>query len=198
MKPRILLAALAAAVVVFIWQTISHMALPWHQAAFSQFKDAAAVQKVLEDNADGPGMYMVPWADHHDEEAMKQAMEQWDTGFSMFASVRPNGSNSFGESFVQQFVWNFLGAFFIAFLLVKLNLKGTTCKVGTTVFFALFTVVVGILPNWTWWGFGNSFIAVNIADTLIGWTLAGFVLAKLLPYVEETANESTPEPASED
>jgi len=194
MKPRTLLAALAAAVVVFIWQTISHMALPWHQTAFSQFKDADAVQKVLEDNADGPGIYMVPWADHHDEEAMKQAMEQWDTGFSMFASVRPNGSNSFGESLGQQFLWNFLGAFFIAFLLVKLNLKGTSCKVGTTVFFALFTVVVGILPNWTWWGFGNSFIA----DTLIGWTLAGFVLAKLLPYVEETANESAPEPASED
>ncbi len=198
MKPRTLLAALAAAMVVFIWQSVSHMALPWHHTTFSEFKDATVVQKVMEENADKPGMYMVPWSDHHNEEAMKKAMEQMEKGFSMFAAVRPNGSNSFGESFVQQFVWNFLGAFFIAFLLVKLNLKGTTCKVGTTVFFALFTVVVGILPNWTWWGFGNSFIAVNIADTLIGWTLAGFVLAKLLPYVEETANESAPEPASED
>ena len=78
-------------------------------------------------------------------------------------------------------MWNFLGAFFIAFLLVKLNLKGTSYKVDPTVFFVLFTIVIGILPNWTWWGFGNSYIAVNIADTLIGWTLAGFVLAKLLP-----------------
>ena len=111
MKPRTLLAALAAAMVVFIWQTISHMALPWHQAAFSQFKDADAVQKVLEDNADGPGIYMVPWADHQDEEAMKQAMEQWDTGFSMFASVRPNGSNSFGVNLGQQFCGIFLAHF---------------------------------------------------------------------------------------
>ena len=173
------------------------MALPWHQAAFSQFKDADAVHKVLEDNADGSGIYMVPWADHHDEEAMKKAMEQTEKDFSMFAAVRPNGSNSLGVSLVQQFLWNFFGAFFIAFLLGKLNLKGTSCKVGTTVFFVLFTIVIGILPNWTWWDFGNSFIAVNIADTLIGWTLAGFVLAKLLPYVDE-ANESAPEPALDD
>ena len=150
MKPRILQAALAAAVVVFLWQSVSHMALPWHRTTLSKFKDAGAVQKVMEENADKPGMYMVPWSDHHDDEAMKKAMEQMEKGFSMFAAVRPNGSNSFGESFVQQFVWNFLGAFFIAFLLVKLNLKGTTCTVGTTVFFVLFTIVVGILPNWTW------------------------------------------------
>ena len=45
---------------------------------------------------------------------------------------------------------------------------------------------------------GKSFLAVNIPNTLIDWTLAGFVLAKLLPYVEDTANDSAPEPASED
>lgn len=198
MKPRTLLAALAAAVVVFLWQSVSHMVLPWHQATFSEFKDAAAVQNVMEQNADSPGMYIVPWADPNDKEAMKKAMEQIEKGFSIFASVRPNGSNSMGASLGQQFLWNFLGAFFLAFLLTKLNLKDTACKVGTTVFFALFTVVTGILPNWSWWGFGNGFIAVNIADTLIGWTLAGFVLAKLLPYADETSSEAAAQPTSDD
>ncbi len=45
---------------------------------------------------------------------------------------------------------------------------------------------------------GKSFLAVNIPNTLIGWTLADFVLAKLLPHVDEAANESAPEPAPED
>ena len=44
----------------------------------------------------------------------------------------------------------------------------------------------------------KSFLAVNIPNTLIGWTLADFVLAKLLPHVDEAANESAPEPAPED
>ena len=198
MKPRTFLAALTAAVVVFLWQSVSHIALPWHQSTFSEFKDISAVQNVIEQNADGPGMYVVPWADPGDKEAMKKAMEQKDKGFSMFASVRPNGSNAMGVSLGQQFLWNLIGAFFVAFLLTKLNLKDTSCKVGTTVFFALFTVVTGILPNWSWWGFGNSFIAVNIADTLISWSLAGFVLAKLLPYVDETSNEPAAQPETDD
>ena len=58
--------------------------------------------------------------------------------------------------------------------------------------------MTGILPNWSWWGFGNGFIAVNIADTLIGWTLAGFVLAKLLPYADETSSEAAAQPTSDD
>ena len=44
---------------------------------------------------------------------------------------------------------------------------------------------------------GKSFLAVNIPDPLTGWTLTGFVLAKL-PLYEEEANESAPEPAPED
>ena len=40
---------------------------------------------------------------------------------------------------------------------------------------------------------GKSFLAVNI-----GWALAGFVLAKLVPHVDEAAIESAPELAPED
>jgi hypothetical protein len=193
MKPRAALAALVATITVFAWQTVSHMALPWHHVTVMSFKNPEAVEKVLVENANDPGMYMLPWADHHDEETMKKATEQWDNGFSMFAAVRPNGSNSMESSLAQQFLWNLLGALLIAFLLGKLNLKGTACKVGITVSFALFTVVCGILPNWTWWGFGNAYVAVAIADILIAWSLAGLVLAKMIPHQADLADESEPE-----
>ena len=62
--------------------------------------------------------------------------------------------------------------------------------------FALFTVVCGILPNWTWWDFGNAYVAVAIADTLIAWSLAGLVLAKMIPHQADLADESEPESVS--
>jgi hypothetical protein len=80
------------------------MALPWHHVAVMSFKNPEAVEKVLVENTNDLGMYMLPWADHHDEETMKKAMEQWDNGFSMFATVRPNGSNSMESSLAQQFL----------------------------------------------------------------------------------------------
>lgn len=74
-----------------------------------------------------------------------------------------------------------------------MNLKGTASKVGITVSFALFTVVCDILPNWTWWDFGNAYVAVAIADTLIAWSLTGLVLAKMIQHQADLADESEPE-----
>ena len=59
------------------------------------------------------------------------------------------------------------------------------------VFFALFAIATSILLNWSWWGFSNTFTGFLIFDHLVGWTLAGFVLAKLVPKNDEP--ESTPE-----
>jgi hypothetical protein len=50
----------------------------------------------------------------------------------------------------------------------------------------LFLAVVGLsasvivdLPNWNWWGFSGSFTAVNLADNVLTWLLAGLVIAKV-------------------
>ena len=123
---------------------------------------------------------------------MEIATKQSETGVSMFLAVRLNGRSSFGVSLVYQFVFNLLGAVFVTFLLTKLSHSGTGCRVGVTVFFALFAVVTAILPNWSWWAFSNSFTGFMVFDHLVGWTLAGFVLAKLVPKNDEA------EPAQEE
>ena len=38
-----------------------------------------------------------------------------------------------------------------------------------------------ILPNWTWMGFGSSFVLAEMADTTIGAFLSGLVIAKVGP-----------------
>jgi hypothetical protein len=50
-------------------------------------------------------------------------------------------------------------------------------------FFTLFGLAVGILgelPSWNWWGFSAGYAFVGIADAVIGWSLAGLCIAKLL------------------
>ncbi len=58
MKCRSFLAALAAAIVVFVWQSVSHMALPWFHDSLNKFTDEAAVVEVIKDNAPVDGMYI--------------------------------------------------------------------------------------------------------------------------------------------
>jgi hypothetical protein len=191
MNSRSFLAALAAAFVIFVWQSISHMALPWFHDSLNKFENEAAMVEALKANAKTDGMYHMPHADMNDKAAMETAMKQSESGVSMFLAVRLNGRSGMAESMVHQFIFNLLGALFVTFLLTKLSHSGTGCRVGVTVFFSLFAIVTAILPNWSWWAFSNTFTGFVVFDHLVGWTLAGFVLAKLVPKNDE------PEPADD-
>ena len=198
-NPRTLLAALAAAVVIFIWQSISHMLLPWQHNALNGFENEAAMEAAILEQAKSngelkDGMYMLPNVNPHDKSKTKEqirteqeaAMKQWTEGVSIFAAVSTQGRSGFGENLVKQFLFNLAGALLITFLLTKLSHDGMGCRMGVTVFFSLFAIVTTILPNWAWWAFSGSFTGFLIFDHLVGWILGGFVLAKLVPKNEVT------------
>jgi len=42
---------------------------------------------------------------------------------------------------------------------------------------ALFATVVSHLTSWNWWGVAIDYTSVMVADTLVTWLLAGFVIA---------------------
>ena len=150
MNSRSFLAALAAAFVVFVWQSISHMALPWFHDSLNKFENEAAMVEAFKANAKVDGIYHLPQADMKDEAATEAAMKQMETGVSVFVAVRLNGRGGMAQSLVHQFIYNLLGALFVTFLLTKLSHSGTGCRVGVTVFFALFAIATAILPNWSW------------------------------------------------
>ena len=197
MNSRSFLAALAAAFVIFVWQSISHMALPWFHDSLNKFENEAVMVEAFKDNAKTDGMYHLPHADMNDKAAMETAMKQSESGVSMFLAVRLNGRSGMAESMVHQFIFNLLGALFVTFLLTKLSHSGTGCRVGVTVFFSLFAIVTAILPNWSWWAFSNTFTGFVVFDPLVGWTLAGFVLAKLVPKNDEAEPATDASPATD-
>ena len=208
MKPRSYLAAFVAALVVFVWQSISHMFIPWFHNSLNSFADQNATANFILEQAkvDGElkdGMYMLPHVDmaNPNQEEVKTlqaaAQKQMSEGVSIFAAVVTQGRGGMGEGLGKQFVINFIGALLIAFMLSKLSHDGMGCRMGVTVFFALFAIVTAVLPNWAWWAYSGTYTGFLIFDHLVGWTLAGYVLAKMLPKNEasEEAAPSTEEPA---
>jgi hypothetical protein len=48
-------------------------------------------------------------------------------------------------------------------------------------FIALVGLIIGFVshaPYWNWFGFSTPYVIVIILDTVIGWTLAGLVIAR--------------------
>ena len=197
MNSRSFLAALAAAFVIFVWQSISHMALPWFHDSHNKFENETEMVEAFKANARADGIYHLPQADMKDEAASEAAMKQMETGVSVFVAVKLTGRGGIAQSLVHQFIFNLLGALFVTFLLTKLSHSGTGCRVGVTVFFSLFAIATAILPSWSWWAFSNSFTGFVVFDHLVGWTLAGFVLAKLVPKNDEAEPATDASPATD-
>ena len=65
-------------------------------------------------------------------------------------------------------------------LLVKKPKTSFTEKLGFVILFALAAGVICHLPFWNWWGFNVRFTLLSLADLLIGWFLAGLVIAKVV------------------
>lgn len=89
-------AVLLATILYFAWGAISHMLLPWHEASMRGFADEADVVAQIQEGAPESGLYIFPYLDpkNEDESVKKEAMEKWEKGPVVFASVSHEGGRS--------------------------------------------------------------------------------------------------------
>ncbi|MGH7207064.1 MAG: hypothetical protein ACREI2_12745 [Nitrospiraceae bacterium] len=189
MKTSLVLGGLLGGMALFVWGSISWMVLPWHMMTFEKFKDEATIAQALTANALRPGLYLLPNVHKHDPgvtEEQKKAeeaggMKRMVQGPFMFASVSLAGAGNMGHPLLITLLSNILSALLATWMLLKTNGLRYLGRVGFVMLIALTAAIVAYLPDWTWWHFSTSFTAVGVADLLIGWFLAGLVIAKLTP-----------------
>lgn len=166
---RNMLLCLVAGVVLFIWGFVSWVVLPWHMMVANKFTDEAAVSQVLKENAPKQGVYYLPFSekDHGPEQV------------GAFVNVLPEGTDM---NMVRQMSVGIVTQIISAFLVLGLlSMTSGLAYWGRVGFFALAGLTIGFVshaPYWNWFGFSVPYVAVTIADILIGWTLAGLAVAK--------------------
>jgi len=194
--------------VLFAWGVVSWMLLPWHLATLEKFKDEAKVAQALTANATKSGVYLLPNVHKHEpgiteakakraeakakkaeakgkkaeakrKKAEAEGMKRMIQGPFMFAAVSLQGTSGSGAALPIQLVTTIVSALLATWLLTNSTLPGYWPRVGFLVVLALTAGVICHVPDWNWWGFSASYTAVAFADLLIGWTLAGLVIAKV-------------------
>ncbi len=168
MKTNLLLSVVAG-LVLFIWGFISWAVLPWHNMVANKFTDEAAVAQVLKSNAPRQGVYFLPYSeqDHGPDQV------------GAFVNVLPHGTEmNMGKQMATAVVTQILGALLVLLLLSQTSDLGYWGKVAFVSLVGLTIGFVGHVPYWNWFGFSTSYILVTIADTLIGWALAGLAVAR--------------------
>jgi hypothetical protein len=171
---------------LFVWGFVSWVVLPWHNATLNAFTDENAMVAAIAANAPTRGMYMIPGGHaapgltEEEKRAVEGAnMKRMEEGPFVFAAVSPHGTAGMGPAMIGSFIIQFLAAALATFLLMRATAMPYLAKVAFVMLLGLFGGIITHVPYWNWWGFPADYTLVMIADLVIGWFLAGLVIARV-------------------
>ena len=177
---RVLLAGLVGGLTLFAWESVAHLVLPLGQAGIKTLDNEQAVVSSLKDNEKKGGLYFFPAA---------AANGQVPPGPSGILAFQPNASMSMMPSQLVTQLGADIGAMILAGLM--LSQAGAFAGFGRRV---LFFTTLGMLPAlrtdlsyWNWYGFPWVYTASQFLVNIVGFCVAGVVMAKLIG----TAKDST-------
>ncbi len=154
-----LIGVLATTVTLFVWQSISNAAIPWHSAPMTEMSPAStlAVREAVPAN----GFYFAK------------------EGILAVVNIAPDmrdRSKAMGLPLARQVVIDVLAALLLAGVLLRLPRRGPLAA-GVTLALAAaaFTTVLAV-SDWNWYAFPLNFELSNVADLTIQGFLAGLVL----------------------
>ena len=181
--PMFIKSTLAAGAILFAWQFISWSLLPFRNAVLQSFRDESAVAASVVANAPRSGVYVLPLSRDMSSEPPEQAKaaeKRALQGPLVFASIRIGGMKPMGFYLVVQFITQLVNAFLLSIVLTQTKVRSYGGRVLFIFTLALLAGVAGHVPNWNWFNFSTSYTALEISDLLVGWTLAGLVIAKII------------------
>lgn len=157
--------AIAGGLIVFIWSSVSWMALPFHEKSIVALPEAAKTS--ITENISRTGVYIL----HNDPAADRSAP-------FVFLSFNEGGWSSMGAMMFAGLLLFSMGAFFWTWILGKI--PGLTMK-SSALYGVMFGLSVGVLgagSNWVWWKFPSGFTLLYVLDDVIAWTIASVVIAR--------------------
>ncbi|HTP33197.1 MAG TPA: hypothetical protein VMJ75_13555 [Candidatus Acidoferrales bacterium] len=189
MAKRILLAGLAAGLVLYVWESVAHLALPLGEAGISVFPNEPAMLTAIRQNVAENGFYFFPNPNppNSTEEQKKQAMQSMLTGPSGIMVVRPHGDPGMTPARLGlQALFDILSMIVAAVVLSQAAaLKRFGPRVALVAMLSAIPTLRTELPQWNWYGFPALYTTAQFALHAVGFILGGLVLAKMIKAAPE-------------
>lgn len=185
----LLKSGLLGGLIVFLWGAVSWMVLPFHAKTLNHFQDESAVQAVLTTNTLGAGLYVLPHPEPEnarlpDLAAKQRALKrQRQMEYGPFAIVvfQPHGTGAMLLLMARGLALKVLAAILMTWLLLQVGVVSYRRRVFLVMVTAMIGAILVNLEQWNWWAFPDDYVLLQMLDLLIGWFLAGLVMAKIVP-----------------
>jgi len=187
---RIVLASIVGGLIVMVWGAISWMALPFHTMSLHTLPGEQAEVEAMLGAIPEKGVYHYPGFPHHDD-GSPVSQEELEATFKRMRRgpvvslmiVHPQGAEPFPvQNFAIGTAINVFAAGLLAVLVGRTRRTGATWldAMGVVLAFALFAVCAGVVPGWLWWGYPWLFGALEAADVIVAWLLAGAAIGLIV------------------
>jgi len=181
---RTLLAGLLGGIIAFIWSAIVHMnPLTGHLGLSMMNEREDAVLAALKNNLQQEGLYFFPGMDMTKEMTKEQEaawVAKYKAGPAGLLLYHPNGGEPMeAKQLVVEFVSTVLCALIAATILAA-TVGRFVCRATIVAMIGLFAWLALSVSQWNWYGYPFPFIALDAIDQIIGWLLAGLLMAKMI------------------
>ena len=180
MSKQNILATILGGIVLFVWSAIAWTAIPWPGEPLRSFANEAAVEAAITANATQPGNYILP-NPHRPGLTTEQTgalADKMMRGPMMFAAIRLGPMRPFPVLLGLAFVMYLVSALIATFLLSNTAGLSYGQRVLFVILCGVLIFVGGKLDEWIWWSFSTTYLLIEFVAIVVGWILAGLVIAK--------------------
>lgn len=180
---RILIAGLVAAIAMFVWSAIAHMATPLAATGVSQMQDEKVVLGAMKQGiGEKSGLYIFPWVDPKDPKMMDKMSERMKTDPDGILIYHPAGSTSTDMTplMIKEFAKQLAQALIAAFLLSLTVMTGYAARAGFVMMIGVFAALGTDTSYWIWYGFPLDYTLAQITIALGEAVAAGLVIAAIV------------------
>ena len=183
---RIIVAGVLGSILYFIWGMATWTAIPLHMPTLAGLPDESAVTAALKDQDLDSGVYVSPWSDNAEDwsDADSDWMKNHISGPLYSIYYQKNGAAPMNAGVMfGGFVIDLLAALLAATLLSGAAsgcCRSYPKRVGFVSGLGVFVGLVGHASYWNWMHFPAGYTLAFIIDNVVGWTLAGLVIAAIV------------------
>ena len=187
---KILVTGILGGIVMFIWTSVAHMALPLGEAAIREIPNESAVLSAVQSNiGDRTGLYIFPGPGvgknatrQEKNDAMKHMVEKIavdPSGILMYHA--PGRPFTIGKWLGIEFGTELLEAILVLFLLAQTRIVSFAGRIGFVVVAGILAAITTNVSYWNWYGFPCVYTASYMFIQIAGFFLVGIAAALILP-----------------
>lgn len=179
---KILVAGVLAAVAMFIWSAVAHLATPLAATGISQMENEKAVLDGMKQGAGAKSaLFIFPWVDMKDPHAMEKEaglMKHEPSGFLVYHP--PGRDPSMVPMLIHEFIKELAQCLLAAFLLSLTMLTGYAARVGFVAGIGVFAAFGQDASYLIWYGFPLNYTLAQMTIGIVQALVAGLVIAAIL------------------